>query len=203
MTPRRLSLFACVTLGAWLSAGLVACGGGGNPLGNPPDVQNPEGTTGQKLAFAYFQKCIQPLLVQPITSPGGAVNTCATGGCHSSVNGTGGALRIVDGASLIDLGDPANTPDLIRASDMYKNYYSSLGVTVPGSADESRLLNKPLVRGVLHGGGQILANDQDPVARLISYWIAHPAPEGQDEFSPATYSMFTPADPNTGTCNTP
>jgi hypothetical protein len=198
MTPRRLGLMAGVSLSLWLSA----CGGG-NPVGNPPDVLNPEGTSGQKLAFAYFQKCIQPLLVAPITSPGGAVNTCATGGCHSSVNGTGGALRITEGASFIDLTDSANTPELIRASDMYKNYYSSLGVTVPGSAAESRLLNKPLVRGVLHGGGQILANDQDPVAQLISYWIAHPAPAGQDEFSSATYSMFTPADPNTGRCNTP
>lgn len=198
MSPQRFSRLGCAAISLWLSA----CGGG-NPVGNPPDVQNPEGTTGQKLAFAYFQKCIQPLLVAPISSPGGAVNTCATGGCHSSVNGTGGALRIVAGASLIDLSDPANTADLIRASDMYKNYYSSLGETVPGSADDSRLLNKPLVRGVLHGGGQILANDQDPVAQLISYWIAHPAPEGQDEFSPATYSMFTPADPATGSCNTP
>jgi hypothetical protein len=25
---------------------------------------------------------------------------------------------------------------------------------------------------------------------------------GQDEFSTATYTMFTPADPKTGTCNT-
>jgi hypothetical protein len=73
---------------------------------------------------------------------------------------------------------------------------------VPGNSAESRLLNKPLVRGVLHGGGQILASENDPVAVLIRYWIDHPAPEGQDEFSTATYSMFTPADPATGSCNT-
>jgi hypothetical protein len=27
-------------------------------------------------------------------------------------------------------------------------------------------------------------------------------PQGQDEFSSAAASMFTPADPETGTCNT-
>ena len=27
-------------------------------------------------------------------------------------------------------------------------------------------------------------------------------PQGQDEFSSAANGMFTPADPNTGTCNT-
>jgi hypothetical protein len=38
--------------------------------------------------------------------------------------------------------------------------------------------------------------------KLIEYWISHPAPQGQDEFSTATYAMFTPADPKTGSCNT-
>ena len=96
----------------------------------------------------------------------------------------------------------ANTPDLIRASDMYKNFYSAQGEVVVGSTTQSRLLAKPLLLNVLHGGGQIFANDQDANARLIEYWITHPVPLGQDEFSTAAYSMFTPADPNTGACNT-
>lgn len=196
---RRPATRLLAALAPAVAIGLASCGGG-NPIGNPPDVDNPPGTGGQKLAFAYFQKCIEPLLTTPLPAPsGGGTNTCAASGCHSNLNGTGGALRIIEGASLVDL---SGTPELIRASDMYKNYYSSLGATVPGDASQSRLLNKPLLQNVLHGGGLILASDQDPVARLITYWIEHPAPVGQDEFSPATYSMFTPADPATGTCNT-
>ena len=36
----------------------------------------------------------------------------------------------------------------------------------------------------------------------IAYWISRPMPQGQDEFSTASNGMFTPAEPNVGTCNT-
>jgi hypothetical protein len=85
---------------------------------------------------------------------------------------------------------------------MYKNFYSAQAATVPGDPSQSRLMNKPLLRNVLHGGGLIFASTSDPNAQLISYWISHPVPQGQDEFSTASYSMFTPANPQTGTCNT-
>ena len=85
---------------------------------------------------------------------------------------------------------------------MYKNFYSAQGEVVIGSTTQSRLLAKPLLLNVLHGGGLIFVDQNDPNAKLIKYWISHPAPLGQDEFSTATYSMFTPADPTTGTCNT-
>ncbi len=185
---------------------LAACGGGGsNPLGNPPSVSNPSGTTGQRLSFAYFQRCINPIFVAqlPITQNGvTSTNTCAGSGCHDNATGTGGAFRVVPGAQAIDVTNPANTPDVIRASDMYKNFYSAQGEVVLGAPAQSRLLAKPLLMNVLHGGGQIFPNDQDPNAKLIAYWISHPVPLGQDEFSATAYSMFTPADPNTGTCNT-
>ena len=184
----------------------VGCGGGGsNPLGNPPLVTNPAGVSGQKLSFAYFERCINPIfLAQLQINQGGTVstNTCAGSGCHANATGTGGAFRVVPTAQAIDVTDPANTPDLIRASDMYKNFYSAQGEVVVGSTTQSRLLAKPLLLNVLHGGGQIFANDQDANAKLIEYWITHPVPLGQDEFSTAAYSMFTPADPNTGACNT-
>jgi hypothetical protein len=199
LAPYRLRWPLAAALAA-LAALLAACGGGGNPLGNPPDVSNPTGPAGQKLSFAYFQRCIQPVLVTPIVSPQGGSNTCASSGCHSNVNGTGGALRVTEAAAVVDLG---LTADQIRATDMYKNYYSALGVTIPGDPQQSRLLDKPLLLNVLHGGGQILASQQDPAAQLISYWISHPAPQGQDEFSSASNAMFTPADPVTGACNTP
>ena len=111
-----------------------------------------------------------------------STNTCAGSGCHDTSTGTGGAFRVVPGAQAVDLANPANTADVVRASDMYKNFYSAQGSTVIGAPTQSRLLNKPLVLGVLHGGGLVFPNLQDPNAKLIEYWIGHPAPQGQDEF---------------------
>lgn len=196
---QRSSTAACL-----LALGLAACGGdGNNPIGNPPEVSNPVGVTGQKLSFAYFQKCINPIFVAQLQiNIGGAIstNTCAGSGCHDNTTGTGGALRVVANAQPVDLSDPANTPEVIRATDMYKNFYSAQGSVVIGAVTQSRLLTKPLVLNVLHGGGLIFEDLNDPNARLMQYWMTHPAPNGQDEFSTATYSMFTPANLS-GTCN--
>jgi len=184
---------------------VASCGGGGNPLGNPSSINNPAGAVGQRLSYAYFQKCINPIFLAalPITHNGvTTTNTCAGSGCHDTVSGTGGAFRIATGATALDVTDPANTPDVIRLTDMYKNFYSAQGEVVEGSTTQSRLLAKPLLLNILHGGGQIFENEQDANVRLIKYWISNPVPAGQDEFSTATYNMFTPADPNTGACNT-
>jgi hypothetical protein len=192
------------TLSIALLGTLAACGGSSNPLGNPPVVSNPQSTQGnQHLSFAYFQKCINPIFLTQLQSQGSATtNTCAGGGCHDTVTGTGGAFRLVGAAATLDVSDPANTPDVIRASDIYKNFYSAQGMVVVGNTAQSRLVVKPLVLGVFHGGGQVFPDQNDPNIKLIKYWITHPAPLGQDEFSTATYTMFTPADPKTGTCNT-
>ena len=85
-------------------------------------------------------------------------------------------------------------PDVIRASDMYKNFYSSQGEVVLSAISQSRLLAKPRVQGVLHGGGLIFETDTDPHVRLIQFWMTHPAPTGQDEFA---------TDPGNGTCTIP
>lgn len=197
----RSAAAASIAIAAALA--VVACGGGGDsPLGNPPNVVNPPGTAGQKLSFAYFQKCVNPVLNTPlrvVINNVASVNTCAASGCHDNASGTGGALRLLGGAPTVDL---SSAPTALRASDMYKNFYSSLGETVVGSPDQSRMINKPLVRGVLHGGGLIFENPNSPEAKLIAYWISRPMPQGQDEFSSAANNMFTPADPATGTCNT-
>jgi hypothetical protein len=198
--------------GAIAGAALLAsCGGGGDPLSNPGSVTNPVVTGGATLAFPYFEKCIFPIFLKqlPIVQNGvTSTNTCSGAGCHDSNTGTGGALRVIVAAQPIadaDLAaaatDPA-TATAIRATDMYKNFYSAQGVTVFGSPLQSRLFDKPLVLNVLHGGGRIFASQDDPNAKLIFYWISHPVPNGQDEFSSSSYSMFTPADPATGTCNT-
>ena len=174
----------------------LGCGGG--------EVENPSGTGSGKLSFAYFQRCIQPILLAelPRLDGGGGSNTCASAGCHDDTTGTGGALRIDPTATVVDLADANNTPDAIRATAMYKNFYSAQGVTVAGAPTQSRLFQKPLLLNILHGGGLIFPNQDDPNAKLIAYWISHPSPAGQDEFSAASASLFTPADPMTGTCNT-
>ncbi len=211
MTPpnrrRRPSppLLRLAAAGALLAA-LASCGGGGNPLDNPANVSNPGGTVGgQKLAFAYFQRCVMPILRAqlPVTANGvTSVNSCAAGGCHDNVNGTGGALRLTASATVVDLSTPGLTPEAIRATEMYRNFYSSQGETLIGAPLSSRILNKPLVRTVLHGGGLIFADESDANARIIRYWITRPMPAGQDEFSSAAANLFTPADIATGTCNT-
>lgn len=195
----RSAIAALSSLG--LGAVLVGCGGGG-ALDNPPAVANPPGAAGQKLSFVYFQRCVYPVLDAPLPIRIDGVsttNTCTAAGCHDNVSGTGGALRLLGGAAPVaSLADPA----AVRASDMYKNYYSSLGETVVGHPDQSRLLNKPLVRNTLHGGGLVFASPEEPAARLLRYWIQRPMPTGQDEFGTAAQSMFTPADPVSGACNT-
>jgi hypothetical protein len=185
---------------------LGGCGGGtGNPLDNPPQVNNTAGATGQSLSYAYFQRCVFPIFLQPLQiNLNGVVstNTCAGAGCHNNATGTGGAFRVIPTAQAVDVTKPSNTPDVIRASDMYKNFYSAQGEVVIGSPLQSRLVDKPLLLGVLHGGGLVFASEQDPNVKLFEYWISHPTPSGQDEFSTANYSMFTPADPVAGACNT-
>ncbi|MDH4051182.1 MAG: hypothetical protein OEU93_06345 [Rubrivivax sp.] len=185
---------------AAVAAALSACGGGG-PLGNPPDVVNGAVTGGQKLSFLYFQKCVMPVLAAQLTvtlNGVATVNSCASAGCHDDVSGTGGALRIRGAAAEVD---PAADPDALRQTDMYRNYYSAQGEVVFGDALQSRLLAKPLVRNVLHGGGIVFDSEDDPNARLLRYWIEHPMPQGQDEFSLAGNGLFTPPDAATGACN--
>ena len=205
-TRRSAATVRATVAAAAAVLGLVSCGGGGsNPLDNPNTLNNPTLTGNQRLAFAYFQRCVFPIFNAqlPVQINGQTtINTCAASGCHDNTNGTGGAFRVIGNATPVDLTNPANTADIIRASDMYKNFYSAQGEVVFGSPLISRILAKPMVNGVLHGGGLIFANAQDANARLIQFWINNPAPTGTDEFSSSTFGMFTPADPNTGTCRT-
>jgi len=185
--------------------GLASCGGGGsNPLDNPGTLQNQPLTSNQRLAFAYFQRCVFPIFNAqlPIRFANGttAVNTCAPSGCHDNTNGTGGAFRVIPNASPVDLTNPANTADIIRASDMYKNFYSAQGEVVFGSTTLSRILAKPMLINVLHGGGLIFDSAQDPNAQRIQYWINNPT-NGVDEFSPTTYFMFKSTTPSSANCN--
>jgi hypothetical protein len=183
-------LVSLVALGALVALGLAACGGG-NPLDNPPLVTNPPpDASGQKLSFEYFQRCINPIFLTPLAIDQNGVvstNTCAGSGCHDNTNGTGGAFRVEPAAQPADLAQDA---DAIRATDMYRNFYSAQGEVVIGSPTQSRLLAKPLLLNVLHGGGRVFATEQDLQAQLIAYWITHPMPQGHDEFSAAADGLF-------------
>jgi hypothetical protein len=184
---------------------LVNCGGSSNPFNNPGAVSNSAGASGQTLSYAYFQRCINPIFVAQLAiQVNGAtvINTCAGAGCHANATGSGGAFRVVPTAQALDVTDPANTPDVIRASDMYKNFYSAQGEVLVSAPLQSRLIDKPLLLNVLHGGGRIFADQTDPNVQLMMYWINNPVPLGQDEFSSANYAMFTPPNPQTGSCNT-
>ena len=186
---------------AMIAAATLAGCGGGNPLDNPPEVANPPAVGARKLSFAYFQRCIQPILVAqlPVTLNGvTTVNSCASAGCHDDTSGTGGALRVRGSALDVDL---AAAPEAIRETDMYRNFYSAQGEVVFGNALASRLVAKPLVLNVLHGGGIVFDSVDDENVRRLRYWIEHPMPEGQDEFSTAGNALFTPPDAATGVCN--
>ncbi len=185
---------------------LLAGCGGGTPLSNPPTLLNPPGATGQRLSFAYYQRCVNPILIAQLQIDQNGVrslNSCAGSGCHDDRSGTGGAFRMRGDAAPVDLRSAAAQADSIRQTDMYRNFLSSQGEVVFSDPLASRLLTKPLVRGVLHGGGLIFPSTQDPNVRRIQFWISRPMPAGQDEFSPAAASLFTNDDPVNGDCITP
>ena len=198
--PTRATAWASLPSLSVLLALATACGGGGGGFDNAPTVGNPPLAGGQALSFAYFQRCVQPVLRTPQPLGGGSLGTsCAASGCHDNVSGTGGALRLTAGATDVDLADPALTPAQIRASEMYRNFYSAQGESILGAPLASRLLTKPLVQGVLHGGGLVFASADDPGARILRYWISRPQP---DEFSASASAMFSPPDILTGACRT-
>jgi len=193
-----MSLKRGLSLASLAAAAALAACGGGSALDNSENVQNPPGAGGRKLSFEYFQRCVQPIYEKVITGAGGGSNTCGSSGCHDTVAGTGGALRIVPRPAIVD--STTTAVDVIHASEMFRNFFSSQGVTVIGAPTASRLFQKPLILNILHGGGQIFADQNDPNAKIIAYWITHPMPEGQDEFSPVAGNLFTTGDPKTGAC---
>lgn len=202
----RACVWVGLTFAGMLALGIAACGGGSNPLDNAETIQNQTLAGNRKLSFAYYQRCINPIFQQQLTIDVNgvkSVNTCAASGCHDNTNGTGGAFRLTQSTQVFDFNDAGSTADAIRASDIYKNFYSAQGETVQGSTSQSRLLAKPQLNGVLHGGGLIFDNAQDPNVQRIAYWIQHPMPVGQDEFSDAADALFTPQSRDTGNCNTP
>lgn len=193
-------------LAACALAGLAACGGGdGNPFGNPPLVTNGRTASGQSLSFEYFQHCVYPVLVArlPITQNGvTSVNQCSSSGCHDIVNGTGAALAVVNGAGTIDTTAPGFDAGAARASDMYRSFYSAQAAAVIGAPQDSRLLNKPLVRNGFHGGGLVFNGAADPNARILAYWITQAMPQGQDEFGAAGTALFSAQPPSSANCLT-
>ena len=95
-----------------LPLAVAACGGG--------EVENAPATGARKLSFAYFQRCVMPILVTqlPVTLNGSTtVNSCAAAGCHDDTNGTGGALRVrrfrMNARSVVAVPGFPESPDLL------------------------------------------------------------------------------------------
>lgn len=186
-----------ILLAATFLIGLGGCGGSGDPLDNPPTVTQTGTTGGQSLSFAYFQQCINPIFLAALPNPlnnGATTNTCSSAGCHDDATGRGAAFRITPTATPIPTGaNPwtfTESTTQIQASDIYKNFISAQGVTVVGDPAQSLLINKPLLRGVLHGGGLIFASASAPDIQQMEFWISNPMPAGQDEFSSAASGLF-------------
>jgi len=186
-----------ILLAGSLLIGLGGCGGSGDPLDNPPTVSQGAGAGGQSLSFAYFQQCINPIFLATLPNPlnnGATSNTCSSAGCHNDATGRGAAFRIVPTATPIPTAANVWTFNestaQIQASDIYKNFISTQGVVIVGNPAQSLLINKPLLRGVLHGGGLIFASASAPDIQQMEFWISNPMPAGQDEFSSAASSLF-------------
>lgn len=217
-SSQSLSSFrlAAVALACTLAA-LTGCGGGGNPLDNADTLENPTNTGGRRLSFLYFQYCVAPVfnaaLESHITNEATGVvtttiNTCSSSGCHAP-GSTGGSLTLVPNAPVRAY--PATGPlpqadiDALRNPSspeaIYRNFISAQAAVVIGSPTQSALLNKPLVRNVLHGGGVVFETPTDANARIFQYWLQRPMPEGQDEFSRSLEStMFVGGVASTTTC---
>ncbi len=192
---------------------VVACGGGGhtdnsNPADNPADILNPnQQGLGRRLSFAYYQRCVHPILLAQLRTPSptatgqSTTSSCASAGCHADATGTGGALRLDANAASLNLSLGAVDAAAARSSSMWRNFQSAQGVTTLGNPSTSRLLNKPLLNGTLHGGGRILVPGTHAYEmRIISNWIRNPMPEGEDEFSPSAAVLFVPPDVTRGQC---
>ncbi|GMR20824.1 MAG: hypothetical protein BMS9Abin36_1421 [Gammaproteobacteria bacterium] len=111
-----------------------------------------DGPGGNTLCFNYFQSCINPILDENI-----AGKTCSASGCHRQGEAFGGAFRT----------DPTAADG---STEMLANFISAKGATNLNNAANSKLLTKPLVSGILHGGGVVFTT-ADPQYSEILYWI--------------------------------
>ena len=118
---------------------------------------------------------------RPDSAPQIAEPTANGPSAHSTCRDT--ARERTQGGALVCVAVLKVDITAIQASDMYKNFYSSQGEVVLNAVSQSRLLTKPRLQGVLHGGGLIFESNADPHVALIQYWMTHPAPAGQSEFS--------------------
>jgi hypothetical protein len=165
--------------------------------GSTDPVDTSEGPPGGTLCFDYFQRCVNPVFTTTLPLDQNndgffeTVNTCAASGCHLNPGSAGGSLKIDPNAQVVDLSDPLNTPDVVRATTMYGNFLSAKGASDLNTPRQSFLLKKPLVE-VLHGGGRVFASENDSSAQQFLYWISNRVPQGANEFSSQCAALFAP-----------
>ena len=138
----------------------------GGTLSGCPEVSVTPVNPGQQLCQEFFEACVNPILVSPITvDQTGQQKTCAAPGCHHVDTGPGGALKL----------DPLARPgsDAIQA-----NFISAKSFANISDPPLSKLLLKPLAGSLSfvdsHAGGDIFADPNDLNYQEILYWISHP-----------------------------
>ena len=187
-------------------AALGACGGGIEPASATPRGREPAATPGsQQLSFAYFQKCVYPIFLAQLQIQGQRELDQ-----HLRRLGLPRQRHRHRRRLSLDRQRAAARPRPTRPTRPTSSARATCTRTSTRrrarwcSARRRRAACSPSrwCSTCCTAAAGLRQRPSDPNAKLITYWITHPVPLGQDEFSSAANSMFTPADPNTGTCNT-
>ena len=131
-------------------------------------------------------------------------NTCAGSGCHDNANGTGGAFRVVADARP---SRPHRSGEHGRRHPRQRHVQELLLGAGRGGvrlAAQSRLLwPSRWCTACCTAAADLRRTRHDANAQADRVLDQPPgAARARTSSARATYSMFTPADPNTGTCNT-
>ena len=131
-----------------------------------------------------------------------------TGTPFSTTVGVATGFSDIDGDAISLFQADATHPNVIVGKDaggevsfaivldgvkVYIVQYQPLFHTTAGSVDSADFHDLT---------GLIFVQATSTVTTTLNFSDFSDVPSGQDEFSSASYSMFTPANPNTGTCNT-
>ena len=144
-----------------------------NPLDNPPTVSNPTAhRQTSSCPSPTSRSCINPIFLAqlPIHSATARLDQHLRRRRVATTTPTAPAARFVScpTRSRSTSPNPANTPDVIRASDMYKNFYSAQGDGGDRLADaEPRCSPSRWCNGVLHGGGLVFETAQRSRTRKL------------------------------------
>ena len=139
------------------------------------------GRCGAEAPFAYYQKCVNPILLELLPIAGTAVtNTCAAGGCHDVNTGSGGALRINPRAAEVVIGATPDAESLRCAAadrDVPQLPPAQAQVVFAGARRQPPHQQAPGARRAAWGG-RVFRDENDPLGAHLIYWMSAPVPQG-------------------------